>query len=328
MRVLITGGAGFIGSHLTDLLVARGDPVTVLDDFSTGRFTNLANATEQAGDRLTVVTGCVTDSPLVHRLAAQADLIVHLAAAVGVFRIQSDTLRSLHVNLRGTEVVLEAARAASARLVVASTSEVYGKNDDPDGMAEDADRILGSPLLSRWSYAEAKALDETITYQHVLHHGLKAIIVRPFNTTGPRQRGRYGMVLPRFVQQALSDAPVTVYGTGEQSRSFGHVSDVVAALVALTETEAAYGEVFNIGNPSQITINGLAQRVIERSGSSSKIVHIDYRTAYGEGFEDMQRRVPDIGKIAALTGYRPVRSLDCIIDDVVAERRALMDVSA
>jgi UDP-glucose 4-epimerase len=322
MHALITGGAGFIGSHLTDLMVGRGDSVTILDDLSTGRLENLNAARGYAKERVEFVNGCVTDARLVNRLAHQADLVVHLAAAVGVFRIQNDTLRSLHINLRGTEVVLEAAHQAGTRLVVASTSEVYGKNDC-DGLNEESDRIIGSPLLSRWSYAEAKAIDETLTYQYVRHLGLQAIIIRPFNTTGPRQRGRYGMVVPRFIQQAMAGEPVTVYGTGEQSRSFGHVFDVVGAIATLVGTPDAYGQVFNIGNPAQITINGLAEKVIDRTGSSSKIVHVDYETAYGPGFEDMQRRVPDITKIATLTGYQPKYSLDDVIDTIVAERRFL-----
>lgn len=319
MHVLITGGAGFIGSHLTDLLVARGDTVTVLDDLSTGRLPNLEPAMALAGERIEFVAGSVTDAELVTRLARPADLVVHLAAAVGVFRIQSDTLNSLHTNLRGTETVLDAVRASSSRLVVASTSEVYGKNDAP-GLAEDADRILGSPLLSRWSYAQAKALDETLTYQYIQEYGLKAVIIRPFNTTGPRQRGRYGMVVPRFVKQALAGEQVTVYGTGEQSRSFGHVLDVVGAIAALADTPEAYGDVYNIGNPAQITINQLAEKVIERTGSRSSIVHIDYETAYGSGFEDMQRRVPDISKIARMVGYAPAYTLDDVIDSIAAER--------
>lgn len=322
MHVLITGGAGFIGSHLTDLLIGRGDSVTILDDLSTGRIENLNAAKAYARERVEFIQGDVTDARLVNRLAHQADLIVHLAAAVGVFRIQHDTLRSLHTNLRGTEVVLEAAHQAGTRVVVASTSEVYGKNDC-DGLSEESDRIIGSPLLSRWSYAEAKAIDETITYQYVQHLGLQAIIIRPFNTTGPRQRGRYGMVVPRFIQQALAGEPVTVYGTGEQSRSFGHVLDIVGAIATLVDTPAAYGQVFNIGNPAQITINGLAQKVVERTGSRSPIIHVDYETAYGPGFEDMQRRVPDISKISGLTGYQPRYSLDDIIDSIVAERRVL-----
>lgn len=322
MHVLITGGAGFIGSHLTDLLIGRGDSVTILDDLSTGRIENLAPARAYARERVEFIQGDVTDARLVTRLAHQADLIVHLAAAVGVFRIQNDTLRSLHVNLRGTEVVLEAAHQAGTKLVVASTSEVYGKNDC-DGLNEESDRIIGSPLLSRWSYAEAKAIDETLTYQYVRHLGLQAIIIRPFNTTGPRQRGRYGMVVPRFIQQAMAGEPVTVYGTGEQSRSFGHVLDIVGAIATLVDTPDAYGQVFNIGNPAQITINGLAQKVVERTGSRSPIIHLDYETAYGPGFEDMQRRVPDISKISGLTGYQPRYSLDDIIDSIVAERRVL-----
>lgn len=318
MKAFITGGAGFIGSHLTDHLVRQGWQVVILDDLSTGRMDNLTSAVQgPRGASVAFAQGSVTDASLVERLAGGADVIFHLAAAVGVFTIQTRTLESLRVNLHGTEVVLEAAHRAGARLLVASTSEVYGKNT-AIGLSEEADRIIGSPLKSRWSYAEAKAIDETLTHQYALHNGLRAVIVRMFNTAGPRQTGRYGMVLPRFVRQALSGAALTVYGNGEQTRCFAHVADVVPALVRLIETPQAFGDVFNIGNPEQISINGLAQRVIERTGSSSEIVQVPYEDAYGIGYEDMQRRVPDCSRIHDLIGYQPEHRLDDIIDAVVA----------
>jgi UDP-glucose 4-epimerase len=318
MKALVTGGAGFIGSHLTDHLVSEGWQVVILDDLSTGRKDNLAQAMEDPDrNAVELVVGSITDAELVHSLSADVDVVFHLAAAVGVFTIQTDTLNSMRTNLHGTEIVLEAALRADARVLVASTSEVYGKNTKV-GLREDDDRIIGSPLKSRWSYAEAKALDETYAHQYAIHHGLRAVIVRPFNTAGPRQTGRYGMVVPRFVKQALAGESLTVYGTGEQTRCFAHVADVIPALVKLVDTPAAYGSVFNIGNPEQISINDLARRVIARIGSSSDVVHVPYESAYGAGFEDMQRRVPDCARLSELIGYRPVRHLDDIIDAITA----------
>ncbi len=318
MKALITGGAGFIGSHLTDYLISRGWQVVILDDLSTGRMDNLAHALNGPhAEAVEFVPGSVTDAALVQQLTEGVDVIFHLAAAVGVFTIQTRTLDSMRVNLHGTEIVLDAAQRAGTRLLLASTSEVYGKNTTI-GLTEDADRIIGSPLKSRWSYAEAKAIDETLAHQYVVHNGLRAVIVRLFNTAGPRQTGRYGMVLPRFVKQALAAESLTVYGNGEQTRCFAHVSDVVPALVKLVDTPAASGEVFNLGNPEQISINGLAARVIERTGSSSDIVQVPYETAYGAGYEDMQRRVPNCDRAHDLIGYKPEHHLDDIIDSVVA----------
>lgn len=322
MRALITGGAGFIGSHLTDHLVAEGWEVVVLDNLSTGTEQNLSAALN--GDHpgtAELIIGSITDPGAVAEAAEGADVIFHLAAAVGVLTIQHHTLTSLDTNLRGTECVLSAACDVGARFVLTSTSEVYGKNTAL-GLAEDADRVLGSPLLSRWSYAEAKALDETLTQQHHLHRGLSTVIVRLFNTTGPRQTGRYGMVLPRFVRQALSGEPLTVFGSGDQTRCFGHVHDVVPALVRLAETPAAVGSVFNIGSTEQVSINDLADRIITRTGSRSSVIHVDYETAYGPGFEDMERRVPDCARIRALIGYQPRLGLDQIIDSVVEPEAA------
>lgn len=300
----------------------------MLDDLSTGHIDNLAPVLAGPhAEAVEMVGGCVTDAPLVGRLAARADVIYHLAAAVGVLTIQHQTLHSLRTNLMGTEVVLEAARRSGAALLFTSTSEVYGKNTRL-GLREDDDRVLGSPLLSRWSYAEAKAIDETLIHQYHLAYGTPTIIVRLFNTTGPRQAGRYGMVLPRFVGQALSGEPLTVYGDGEQTRCFGHVDDVVPALAALPRAPGAIGSVFNIGNPEQVSINELAARVVHRTGSASTLSYVDYESAYGPGFEDMERRVPDCSRLHALTGFQPRHDLDAIIDTVVAHARASRPVPA
>lgn len=320
MKALITGGAGFIGSHLTDYLVERGHEVVVLDDLSTGRLSNLSSAMMGPhGSQVDFVEGSITDSEVVNRAVSQVDTVFHLAAAVGVFTIQHKTLDSMRVNLHGTEIVLEAAHRHGARFVLASTSEIYGKNTTV-GLHEDADRIIGSPLKSRWSYAEAKALDETFAHQYAAHHGLHAVMVRLFNTAGPRQSGRYGMVLPRLVKQALAGEPLTVYGTGQQTRCFGHVADVVPALVSLVDTDAAVGQVFNIGNPEQVSINELADRIVAKTGSDSVVEHVTYEDAYGTGYEDMQRRVPDCSRVHALIGFSPRHSLDDIIDSVIADQ--------
>lgn len=321
-RALITGGAGFIGSHLTDHLVARGWDVTILDDLSTGSEANLSSALSgQAPGKARLVEGSVTDLDTVTAAAAGVDVIFHLAAAVGVLNIQHNTLESLHTNLRGTECALDAAREMDAAIVVASTSEVYGKNTTI-GLTEDADRILGSPLLARWSYAQAKALDETLAYQHHLTHGLRVVIIRPFNTTGPRQVGRYGMVLPRLIRQALAGEPLTVYGDGNQTRCFVHVSDVAPAIAKLAVTPDAVGNAYNLGSREQVSINDLAQRIIDRTGSPSTITHIDYETAYGPGFEDMERRVPNCERIRRLIGWAPTFNLNQIIDSIVAAETA------
>ncbi|GAB3113486.1 GDP-mannose 4,6-dehydratase [Janibacter alkaliphilus] len=318
MHALITGGAGFIGSHLTEHLVEQGWTVTALDDLSTGSAENLDPVRRMPGGAgVELVRGSVTDSPLVHRLADGADVIFHLAAAVGVLTIQQQTLHSMRTNLAGTETVMEAAQAHGSTVLFTSTSEVYGKNTTI-GLREDDDRVMGSPLLSRWSYAEAKAIDETLVQQYHLHHGVPSVIVRLFNTTGPRQAGRYGMVVPRFVRQALTGEPLTVYGTGQQTRCFGHVHDMVPMIATLAQTPAALGSVYNIGNPEQISITGLAERVIARTGSSSDITYVDYQSAYGPGYEDMERRVPDCTRLTELTGFRPRHDLDDIIDDVAA----------
>lgn len=317
MRTLITGGAGFIGSHLAERLCRDGHEVVVLDDLSTGSLDNLAGADRR---HLRVIVGSITDRDLVEELVGEVDEVYHLAAAVGVLTIQHRTLESLQTNLHGTEHVVEAASRHGARLLMASTSEVYGKNT-ADGLREFDDRVLGSPQKSRWSYAEAKALDETLVALHVQHRHLRAVTVRLFNTVGPRQSGRYGMVVPRLVGQALAGSDLTVHGTGEQTRCFCHVEDVVPALVRLMATPAALGHVFNVGNPEQVSVNELARRVIARTGSTSGVVHLDYESVYGPGYEDMERRVPNCDRVRQLIGWRPWRDLADIIDDVAEHLR-------
>lgn len=317
MRTLITGGAGFIGSHLTETLLAAGEQVTVLDDLSTGRWENLAPVADRPALRL--VRGSVLDADLVDRLVLDADTVYHLAAAVGAFTIRDRTLDSLRTNLHGTEHVVASAHRYDVRLLLASTSEIYGKNDRV-GLREDDDRIIGSPTKSRWSYSEAKAIDETLVTAYG-RAGLRAVTVRLFNTVGPRQTGRYGMVVPRFVGQALAAAPLTVYGTGDQIRCFCHVADVVAALPALLAERDAIGGVFNLGSAEQVTIDGLARRVLALTGSHSPIDHIPYQVAYGDGYEDMMRRVPDCSRARDLVGFVPTHDLDAILRDVIDEHR-------
>jgi UDP-glucose 4-epimerase len=323
MRCLITGGAGFIGSHLVEHLLLLGHETVVLDDLSTGDEANLASV---AGHRrVRFVRGSVCDADTVRGSMDGVDAIYHLAAAVGVFTILDKPLAGIQTNLHGTETVLDAARRHDVPVLIASTSEVYGKNTS-EGLAEDDHRIIGSPLVSRWSYAEAKALDETLAYLYHVEYGVRSVIVRLFNTVGPRQTGRYGMVVPRFVGQALAGEPLTVFGDGQQVRCFCHVLDAVPALVALLADEGAHGSVYNLGNPEQTTISQLAERVIAASGSSSNIVKVPYKVAYGDGFEDMQRRVPDCRKIRERIGFEPQRDLDDIIQSVIADHRGRLQV--
>ena len=323
MKSFVTGAAGFIGSHLVEALLGAGHEVAGLDDFSTGRRENLA--TVASHPRFRLVEGSILDSTLVDGLSADAGQVFHLAAAVGAFVIRDRTLESLRTNIGGTENVVAAADRAGARLLVASTSEIYGKNDKV-GLREDDDRIAGSPLKSRWSYAEAKAIDESLVGAYVRERGLRAVIVRLFNTVGPRQTGRYGMVIPRFVRQALAGEPLTVFGTGGQIRCFCHVHDVVPALTALIGSDAACGRAVNLGSSEQVSISQLAQRVIAATGSGSGIVRSSYLEAYGVGYEDMLRRVPDCTLARDLVGFAPVRTLDdiirAVIDDQAAGRRS------
>jgi len=325
MRCFVTGAAGFIGSHLIGRLLAEGHEVIGLDDFSTGREQNLAPVAGQPG--FTLVRGTILDQPLVDQLTAGADWVFHLAAAVGAFVIRDKTLDSMRTNIHGTENVVAAASHHGARLLVASTSEIYGKNTTI-GLREDDDRIIGSPLKSRWSYAEAKAIDESLVTAYVQERGLKAVIVRLFNTVGPRQTGRYGMVIPRFVRQALTGEPLTVYGSGEQIRCFCHVLDVVPALIGLVQSDAAAGRAVNLGSSEQVSIEELAHKVIAATGSASGIERTSYLEAYGSGYEDMQRRVPNCDLAASLVGFAPSRSLADIIHAVITDQQAALAPAA
>ena len=313
MRILITGGAGFIGSHLTDRLVADGHQITILDNLATGRKENLA--AHLGGKSVNFIEGSILDLPLLDGLIKETEYVFHLAAAVGVFNIVNHPLDSLMTNIRGTENVLESAHKYSKPVFVTSSSEVYGKNIS-DSLKESDDRILGAPITLRWSYSEAKAIDESLAYAYWVEKKLETRIVRFFNTVGPRQLGAYGMVVPRFVQFALKNEPITIYGNGEQTRCFGHVLDAVDAVVRIAFAETTIGKVINIGNDFEISINDLAKKVIADTKSKSKIVYVPYEEAYGDGFEDMERRVPNIELIKSLVGWEPQRDLSTMIKDI------------
>jgi UDP-glucose 4-epimerase len=313
MRILVTGGAGFIGSHLVEKLLGLGHEVSVLDDLSTGSSKNLEGISGTAS--LEFYLGSVLDEDLVTRLVAKTDYIFHLAAAVGVFNIVQKPLQSLFINLKGTENVLSAADKFSVPILVASSSEVYGKNSS-DSLSESSDRILGNPLTMRWSYSEAKAIDESLAYAYHVEKSMEIRIARFFNTVGPRQLGAYGMVVPRFVSSALENSPITIYGDGQQSRCFAHVQDAVDALVKVAFSKETIGRAVNIGNSTEISILKLAEFIKDRLKSSSDIVFLDYQAAYGDGFEDMQRRVPDVTLIKQLVGWEPQLSLENIVDDI------------
>ncbi|MEN2740804.1 GDP-mannose 4,6-dehydratase [Microbacterium sp. X-17] len=313
MLTVITGGAGFIGSHLTEHLLAAGDEVVILDDFSTGSMANLAHL--RRSHALHIVKGSVLDEMLVRSVVRGSDRIFHLAAAVGVRRIVEQPLESLRTNLRGTENVLEAAAEGDVDTLVVSTSEVYGKNTS-DALSEDADHIIGSPLISRWSYAMAKAIDEAFAVAYLKEYGLPVRIVRPFNTVGARQTGRYGMVLPNLVGQALRGEPLTVFGDGQQTRCFSSVHDIAPAIARIAESPQAIGRAVNLGGAQEISIMALAERVLEVTGSDSPIVLVPYEDAYGEGYEDMRRRVPDNTLAGELIGYSPRTGIDEMIRDV------------
>ena len=307
MKYLLTGGAGFIGSHLSEALVTRGDSVTIVDNLSTGK--NRSEGTTEFFE------GSIFDYRLMEDLISKTDFVFHLAAAVGVFNIVNSPLESLMTNIKGTEIILELCSKYSKPILVTSTSEVYGKNTTIP-LNEESDRVLGSPLLSRWSYSEAKAVDESMAYFYYSEKKLPVRIVRLFNTVGPRQVGSYGMVVPRFVTAALKNQPLEVYGSGAQIRCFCHVSDAVKALLLVADSEKSIGQVFNIGNNQQISIIDLAKKVIEITGSKSEIVKVPYSQAYSKGFEDMQIRVPDISKINHFFGWTPRIELNQIVKDI------------
>jgi UDP-glucose 4-epimerase len=325
MKALVTGGAGFIGGHLSERLIAAGHHVICIDDLSSGDHGNIREVATHP--RFEFVQGSILDARLMDSLAARSDTIFHLAAAVGVQLIMARSLDGLRTNLHGTEIVLDCAHRHGARALIASTSEVYGKSAD-GALREDQDRVVGSPLTRRWSYAEAKGLDETMAHLFWSDHGVPTVIVRLFNIAGPRQRGRYGMVIPRFVDRALRHQPLKVYGDGKQTRSFCHVRDALDGMQSLIDHPGAYGGVFNIGCPQEVSIRQLAERVIALTGSASTVRHVTYREAYGDGFEDTRRRVPDISRARELVGYQPRFSLDEIIRSVIQERRADLEWAA
>jgi UDP-glucose 4-epimerase len=318
MRLLITGGAGFIGSHLCDALVEHGHGVHVLDDLSTGRMENIGHLQDHPDFACTVAG--VADDAILARLVDEVDVVVHLAAAVGVRLVVDRPVHAIETNVHCTEVVLEQADRYRKPVLIASTSEVYGKSEALP-FREDGDLQLGATDKARWAYACSKAIDEFLAMAYWRERDLPITVVRLFNTVGPRQTGRYGMVIPRLVGQALAGEPLSVYGDGSQTRCFCHVADVVQALLGLINEKEAYGNVFNVGATDEISILELARRVIAVTGSPSDISFTPYDTAYGKGFEDMYRRVPDIAKVRSLTGWSPTRPLDAIIGDVVASLR-------
>ena len=319
MRVLITGGAGFIGSHLADAYLKRGDYVYVIDDLSTGKIENIQHLKGEPRFQYTIDS--VHNQPVTAELVDQCDVIFHLAAAVGVKLIVESPVRTIETNVRGTEVVLALANKKKKKVLVASTSEVYGLSADVP-FREDGNLVMGATTKGRWSYACSKAIDEFLALAYWREKKLPTIIVRLFNTVGPRQTGQYGMVIPTFVKQALAGRPITVYGDGNQSRCFGYVGDVVGALVKLMDHDDAVGQVLNIGSNQEISILELAQKVKDLTQSDSDIVFVPYDEAYEEGFEDMQRRVPDINKAKNLIGFEPRMALDDILRMVIADSRA------
>jgi UDP-glucose 4-epimerase len=318
MRILVTGGAGFIGSHLCERLISDAHTVTAIDNFSTGLSLNLAKLADS--ENFNLVEGSILDSNILNPLIRDADYVFHLAAAVGVFNIIKNPLDSLLTNIRGTENVLEAAHKTKTPVFLTSSSEVYGKNIS-DSLKESDDRILGSPVTLRWSYSEAKAIDESLAYAYFVEKQLETRIVRFFNTVGPRQLGAYGMVVPRFVKAAIANEPITIYGDGNQTRCFAHVYDVVDAVMAIAFAQNTIGKVINIGNDFEISVNGLAKKVIHETGSKSKLVYVPYIEAYGDSFEDMERRVPNIDLINQLVGWKPKRDLSTIIADILVEMK-------
>lgn len=317
-HALVTGGAGFIGSHLCERLLSAGYDVTVMDNLSTGRFENIAHLEGRPGFRYTIED--IRNIHVIDRLASECDVIFHLAAAVGVHKIISQPIETIEVNVGGTEVVLRTARRYRRRVVLASTSEVYGKGVRFP-FHEDDDTLIGPTIRSRWSYATSKAIDEFLALAYHKEINLPVVIVRLFNTVGPRQTGQYGMVMPRFVQAALAGQPIRVYGDGQQQRCFANVSDVVQAIHALAEAPQAVGQVFNVGSGEEVTIMALAQRIQARTGSASEIALIPYEQAYESGFEDFRRRIPSLDKIKQAIGWAPSTPLDTTIDQIIAYYR-------
>ena len=318
MKILITGGAGFIGSHLADKLLAQGHEITVIDDLSTGRYSNIAHLEDKGGFRL--IIDSVLNSSLMEELIRETDRVYHMASAVGVRLIMEQPVKTIETIFQGTDTVLKFCSRYRKRVLIPSTSEVYGKGISVP-FSEDDDLLTGGTDKHRWAYACAKTLDEFLALAHWKETQLPVSVTRLFNTVGPRQTGQYGMVVPRFVQAALKNEPIEVHGDGTQSRCFGHVADVIEGLVRLLETPACFGTVVNLGNSDEVSINDLAKRAIALTGSKSEIRYIPYVEVYGEGFEDMQRRVPSLRKAADLIGYKPTRTLDDIINDVAAELR-------
>ncbi len=312
MKLLVTGGAGFVGSHLCEALLAQGDTVISLDDLSTGNSKNLETA--KLNPKFTSVTGSILDEPLVDRLVESVDGIFHFAAAVGVQKILKDPIGSLLINIQGTENVLNAAARRNKQVILASSSEIYGKNPKMP-LTEDSDRVLGSPLVARWTYSEAKAIDEA--FARTLHEkeGLKVKIIRLFNTVGPRQSPAYGMVIPRFFEAALKNEPLLIHGDGSQQRVFGHVSDAISGIIALWNSEKGFGEAFNVGGFEETSINELAKRIVKLTESKSEIIYQSYEDLAKEGFEDLARRVPDTSKLSQTTGWKAQKDLAAILQE-------------
>ncbi len=316
MRAFITGGAGFIGSHLADALIARGESVTILDNLSTGTLKNLSGIIEN----VEFVEGDIRNNDLVEKLTQKADVVLHMAAALGVQTIMHHTVESVSTNFTGSEIVMNAALKFDKRLIIASTSEIYGKNPKQP-LSEIDDRVVGTPQKIRWTYADAKALEEAIAYALFTTHGLKQTTLRFFNTVGPRQTGRYGMVVPRFVEAALKNEPIPVHGDGTQSRVFCHVEDVVRAVLGVISDDSTIGQVFNVGGVGETTIRQLAEKIISQTNSKSMILYTPYSEAYPPGYEDMQRRVPDTSKLQKHLTWKPEHDLSSIIDDVARDKK-------
>ena len=325
MKILITGGAGFVGSHLADKLIGQGHEITVIDDLSTGRYSNVEHLEGQ--DRFRLIIDTVLNAPLMEELIRESDRVFHMASAVGVRLIMEQPVKTIETIFHGTDVVLKYCSRYRKRVLIPSTSEVYGKGASIPFREED-DLLTGATDKHRWAYACAKTLDEFLALAHWKETRLPAVVVRLFNTVGPRQTGQYGMVVPRFVHAAMRNEPITVFGDGTQQRCFGHVLDVVDGLSKLLETPSCFGQVINLGNDEEVSILGLAEKAIELTGSKSEIRYIPYEEAYGDGFEDMRRRVPGLEKAKKLIGYQPTRSLKDIINDVAAEYRTTSAAAA